>query len=265
MSHRLKQAAVSCYNMGMKPRVKNPAVNFSHGSKKAFQFWLSLSIGFALIGVIHSLLCTTVAVTHYPEGYSWEASFLSDLGRNSMPYSDWFNFALVFLGLSLYPLFLTLILVDPRNSFSMKLAAGFGILSATGLMGLGLAPVDKFIVLHHLALGVWLFPMFYTVILFYYGASNSELASVGFIALSLVMVVTMLTILLQTEFTSYQLMQKIIVVCGMIWLIYIIGFIYQSGRLILKSMKDPDYSRAKSEDEYFSEMYRQKAAKERRI
>ena len=240
------------------------SVNFSHSSKKAFKFWLSLSIGLATIGVVHFLGCTAVAMAHFPDGYSFDGNFLSDLGRSSMRYSDWYNFTLILLGLSLYPLFLTLILVDPRDSLSLKLAAGFGMLSATGLIGLGMTPIDRFIVLHYLALGVWLFPMFYTVITFYYGAARSSLAGVGFIALSLAMVVSMLIVLLRTEVSSFQILQKIIVVCGIIWLMYIIGFIFQSGRIILKTMKEPDFSRAEAEDDYFSEMYRQKAARERK-
>jgi hypothetical membrane protein len=248
----------------MSPAQNPVSINYSHSSKRAFKFWLSLSVALAIIGVLHFLGSTAVAMAHFPEGYSFEVNFLSDLGRSSMKYSDWYNFTLILLGVSLYPLFLTLILVDPRDSLSMKLAAGFGMLSATGLIGLGMTPIDKFFVLHYLALGVWLFPMFYTVITFYYGAARSSLAGVGFIALSLLMVVTMLIVLLRTEVSSFQILQKIIVVCGIVWLMYIVGFIYQSGRIILKSMKEPDLSRLEAEDSYFSEMYRQKAAKERR-
>lgn len=235
--------------------------HFAHASKKAFRFWLVLSIGLATLGVAHFFLATAVAMTHFPDGYSMEGNFLSDLGRSSMPYSDWFNFSLIFLGLSVVPLYLTLIIVDPRDSFSMKLAAGFGILSGMGLVGLGMTPFDKFFALHHLALGVWLFPMFYTVIVFYYGAARSSYVGIGFIGLSLMMVVGMLIVLLRTEVTSFQLLQKMIAVCGLIWLLYIVLFIWQSGTVILRSMLDPDYSRAEAEDEYFSEMYRQKAAK----
>lgn len=241
------------------------AINYAHSSKKAFKFWLSVSIAMATIGVVHYLGCSAVAMAHFPDGYSFEGNFLSDLGRSSMEYSDWYNLTLILLGLSLYPLFLTLILVDPRDSLSMKLAAGFGMLSATGLIGLGLTPIDKFIVLHYLALGVWLFPMFYTVITFYYGAARSSLAGVGFIALSFIMVISMLVILLRTEISSFQILQKIIVACGIVWLMYIIGFIYQSGRVILKTMKEPDFSSIEAEDVYFSEMYRQKAVKERKV
>ena len=152
---------------------------FEHASKKAFRFWLILSIGLAAFGVVHFLIATPVAMAHFPDGYSMEGNFLSDLGRSSMPYSDWFNFSLILLGISVMPLYLTLILVDPRDSFSMKLAAGFGILSGCGLVGLGMTPFDKFIVLHYAFLGIWLFPMFYTVIVFYYGAAQSSYVGIG--------------------------------------------------------------------------------------
>lgn len=245
----------------MAKQVHDVPAHFAHSSKKAFKFWLALSIGLATLGVVHFIGATLVAMANFPDGYSMEGNFLSDLGRSSMPYSDWFNFALIFLGLSVVPLYLTLILVDPRDSFSMKLAAGFGILSGMGLAGLGMTPFDKYIVMHHLALGIWLFPMFYTVIVFYYGAARSSYVGIGFIALSLLMVVGMLVVLLRTEVTSFQLLQKMIAVCGLIWLMYIVLFIWQSGTVILRSMREPDFSRAEAEDQYFSEMYRQKAAK----
>ena len=248
----------------MNSRHEEPALNFSHSSKSAFKLWLIITLGLAALGIVQYLIANAVAMMYFPEGYSFAGNFLSDLGRSTHDFSDLYNFSLIFLGIGLFPVFLTLMLVDPNDSFSMKLAAGFGGLSAAGLVGLGLTPIDKFFVLHHVALGVWLFPMFYMAIVFFYGASRSHYVGIGFLSASLLMVVIMLAVLLRTDSTGYQVMQKMIVACGLVWLAYIILFIFQSGRVILKSMRTPDVSRIDAEDEYFSEMYRQKAAKERR-
>ena len=243
---------------------EDSALNFSHSSKAAFRNWLIVTLGIAVLGVIQYLVANAVAMAHFPDGYSFSGNFLSDLGRSTHDYSDFYNFSLIFLGIGLLPLFVSLMLVDPRDSFSMKLAAGFGCLTAMGIVGLGLTPIDKFFILHHIALGVWLFPMFYMWIVFFYGASRSTYVGIGFLSVSLLTVVVMLAVLLRSDSTGYQVMQKMIVACGLVWLVYIISFIFQSGRVILKSMRVPDMSRVEAEDEYFSEMYRQKAARERR-
>ena len=249
----------------MAARNEQPGLNFSHASKKGFRIWLVMTLGLASLGVLQLLIASLVAALHFPEGYSMEDNFISDLGRSSHEYSDLFNFSLIFLGLSLFPLFISLIIVDSRDSFSMKLAAGFGVLSATGLVGLGLTPIDKFLISHYLALGLWLFPMFYMLIVFYYGATRTAYVGIGFLSLSLFTVVLMLVVLLRANATGYQVVQKLIVAFGLVWLLYIMAFILQSGRLILKTMKEPDNSIAELEDEYFSEMYRQEAAQQKRV
>ena len=248
----------------MNSRDDKLVLNFSHASKPVFRFWLILSLGLAVIGVIQYLGASAIAMMHFPEGYSIAGNFLSDLGRSTHDYSDLYNFSLILLGIGLIPLFLTLTVVDPRDTFAMKLASGFGILSAMGLVGLGLTPFDKFFILHHIALGFWLFPMFYMAILFFYGASRSTYVGIGYLTASLLMVVIMLAVLLRADSTGYEVMQKMIVACGLVWLAYVVGFIFQSGRVILKSIRGPDLSREDAEDQYFSELYRQKAARERR-
>ena len=240
-------------------------LNFSHASKSGFKKWLIISLGLAAFSVLQFLVASFVAMQHFPEGYSMTDNFVSDLGRSSHSYSDFFNFSLMFMGVGLIPMFLTLILVDPRESFSMKLATGFGIVSALGLIGMGMTPVDKFIVTHHIALAFWLFPMFYMLIVFYYSATHSRFIGIGFLFTSLVMVVVMLTVLMRANVSSYQVMQKLIVAFGLVWLVFIMAFIAQSSRSIIKVMKEPDYSREEAEESYFTQMYREKAARQKRV
>ena len=95
-------------------------------------------------------------------------NFLSDLGRQSTSHHAVFNGSLIFLGISLIPSFGILWLINTNRMWSMKVTAVFGIISAFGLIGLGLTSVDREFVLHHVALAIWLFPMMYMTVTFFF-------------------------------------------------------------------------------------------------
>ncbi len=184
-------------------------------------------------------------------------NFLSDLGRQSTSHHAVFNGSLIFLGISLIPSFGILWLINTNRMWSMKVTAVFGIISAFGLIGLGLTSVDREFVLHHVALAIWLFPMMYMTVTFFFAASRSHYTGIGFVAASLVMVVVMIVILLRTEMTSTQLLQKAIVLCGFVWLFYVIAFIYQAGRYVLKNWgRIEDHT--DEEESYFTKLLTEK-------
>ena len=221
--------------------------------RQQFKLLLIFVLTLATIGVLQFFICTWIAIANFPGGYSMTENFLSDLGRQNTSHHATFNGSVIFLGISLIPSFCTLWLINTDRMWSMKVTAVFGIISSFGLIGLGLTSIDREFVLHHVALAIWLFPMMYMTVTFFFAASRSHYVGVWFIAASLVMVIVMITVLLQTEMTSTQLLQKAIVLCGFVWLFYVIAFIYQAGRYVLKHWGiRQDHSA--EEDNYFTKL-----------
>ena len=221
------------------------------GSRNGFRVLYGFSVVAAILGVITFLVCTTIAIWNY-EGYSLSKKFLSDLGSQEFRLSYLFNYSLIGLGFSLIPMFVMIWITDPRNSFAAKLTAIFGTISAIGLIGLGSCPIDRHFFAHNAWLGVWLFPMFYMTVSFFYVAARSPLVGIGFVGASLVMVVAMIVYLLNVELSTYELLQKAVVVCGLIWLGYMIAFMIQSGWKVLQNWEIDDDSKARKEASYMS-------------
>ena len=208
----------------------------------------------SILGVIQFLICTGISMSRYPDGYSFSANSLSDLGRNAYEHHAIFNGSLIILGLALTPLFIMMWVTDPRRSFSIRVTAVFGVISTLGLIGVGLSPVDRDFVMHFSSLALWLFPMLYMSISFFTAASRSPYVGIGFLAAGLIMVVVTIAVLLNTELSTLELLQKSVVVCGLVWLAFIIAFITQSGVFILTHWDHDDVERARLEQEYFSQL-----------
>lgn len=221
------------------------------GNRSGFRLMFAFAVFAAIQGVVIFLVGTAAAIFEH-NGYSISRDYLSNLGRQSFEFSHYFNYTLTWLGFSLIPMFLMIWITDPRQSFSAKLTAILGIVSAAGLIGLGMSPVDRYYITHHVWLAIWIFPMFYMTVSFFYVAARSPYVGVGFVGASLVMVVGMITYLSMVELTTYELLQKAIVVCGLIWLCYMIAFIWQSGFKVLKGWKIDDDSKARKEAAYMS-------------
>ncbi len=233
--------------------------------RQQFKILLFLVLSFAIIGVLQFLACTTIAISLYPRSFSFSENYLSDLGRKSFDYHYLFNGSLILLGVSLIPLYGLLKATDPRRSVMMTVTSVFGVITACGLIGLGLTPIDRMFVLHHVALAMWLFPMLYMSVAFFVAASRSPYAGVGFLSASLIMVIVMIATLLRTEITSYVLMQKAIVVCGIVWLLYVVLFMLQSGVAIIRDWESEVDQRRLKETEYCDALMKESRSKHGRV
>lgn len=125
------------------------------------QFWLGL---IACLGLAYFAISVLLAMQVY-EDYSWTTHFLSDLGKAKSPASAGiFNSALVMTGLMLIPHGSTLAIANSGSDYWIR---GFSVLSALGLVFLGLTPWDTHTFLHNVALAVWLVGIFGTIVFYF--------------------------------------------------------------------------------------------------
>lgn len=220
--------------------------------KAQFKILLFGVISLAILGIVQFLICTIIAMIRFPEGYSFFNNFLSELGMMGHAGHSVFNGSMITLGCMLLPMFVLLQMVDPRENFSVRATSAFGIMSALGAIGVGTWTFDRQLVLHSLSMAMWLLPMLYMVVTFFFAASTNPIMGAGFVGTSLVMVCGMIGVLMNTKTTSVQLIQKSVVLCGMVWLSFIVAYIWQSGVAILNDWIEDDGSREKRERSYFS-------------
>ena len=220
--------------------------------KQQFRLLLFGVLALACVGLLQFVCCTGIAMLRFPDGYSFTDNYLSELGFMGHPGHTLFNGSLVFLGVSLIPLYGLLWATDMQGSFSLRASAVLGLVSALGIIGYGSWTYDRQFILHHIALAMWMFPMLYMVVAFYFGAAQSPVVGIGFLATSLVMVVTMIAVLMSTQTTSAQLLQKMVVICGVVWLGFMVAFVYRAGQTILQTWIEDDGSRQKKEQQYLS-------------
>ncbi len=215
-----------------------------------FKKKLFVSLAIAVFGVIQFLFCVWFAIANYDAPFSLTDNFLSELGRTTYEYSHVFNVAIVLLGLSQVPLFTMLVRLNPDDLVSMKIASWLGIISACGIVGLGLTPENRYYVLHHVALVVWLFPMLFCWVFFFFAASRSPYVGIGFLSLSLVVVLAMIVVMLQANMTGFELLQKVVIVCALIWWAFVFGFVCQSGYFVLSHEQTNEKVHGESEMTY---------------
>jgi len=100
---------------------------------------------------------------HQSDGYSFWQNYFSDLGRTaswsghgnpvaSIP----FNVSIGLLGLSQIPCFLCWNMLAPGSMKLLRASTVLGVLSALGIVGVGLTPVDTLPVGHTVAVSIWL-------------------------------------------------------------------------------------------------------------
>lgn len=220
--------------------------------KEKYRLLLYVVIGFAILGILQFVICTGIAMVRFPGGYSFRENFLSELGFMGHPGHTLFNGSLIFLGATLLPMFGLLWLLAPQQSFSMRATSVFGIISSLGVMGVGFWTHDRHLVAHVGSMILWLFPMLYMAVTFFYAASRSPYVGIGFLGVSLLMVVGMIYVLMSTRTTSVQLLQKTVVICGLIWLGFVVAFLWQAGLAAINSLVEDDGSRARKEQSYLS-------------
>lgn len=112
--------------------------------------WSTLAV---MLGVMQFVYFVTTAISLFPGGYSVTNHFLSDLGRTDNPSAPYFNGSLIVLASCLIFFFVNM----ARSNVVSGVA---GVISSVGLLGLGLTPLDRAFLDHHIALFFWLAPMF---------------------------------------------------------------------------------------------------------
>lgn len=228
--------------------------------RNPLRYWLWGALISGAVGAVQMGISLLVCMANYPasriaedEGY-----FLSDLGRSILPLAWLFNGSLILMGCSLIPMFIMLIVVDTRESVSLRVAAAFGILSALGLIGLGFSPVDRAYIWHMLFMATWVFPMLYMVIAFFFSASRSHYMNVWFVGASFLMAVGMLIVFWQSSSTDLKLIQRMLVVCGGIWLIFILWYLGVSGYSAIVEWEPDAQERQDRESVAYVQTLRQK-------
>ncbi len=188
---------------------------------------LNCIFGFIVVcAMIHLAYAIVWSMNHYPNGYSVERHFLSDLGRlytadgiDNSECSQKFSLAMILAGLSLILFFCVLAVTMPDGKISIGLS---GIISAIGLIGIGITPYDRFFNLHHVALFTWLISMTIFVLIFlteaYASNFNNKLLTIG----SLAVLVATLGYAFGGSREGYVVMQKLLVVIAMLWMSIVI-------------------------------------------
>ncbi len=190
---------------------------------QARRFRLIVSV-VACLGLAQFLLSLAYAIAYYPGGYSFFGNFLSDLGRtrtwagsDNQLCSLLFNRAIVVLGLSLLPFFAFVpSTLGTGKRIPWVFALG-GALSSTGLIGIGLTPYDVFFIFHHIALAVWLAPMFLLAVIYLLLAFDSDNASIGLIVCTVALILAVLGYASVGFHLGYVAMQKVTAVLSVIW------------------------------------------------
>lgn len=166
------------------------------------------------VGVLQFAVCLAAAMLVYPggtplesnaPGYSFFGNYLSDLGRSvawsGVPNplgSILFNTSLMVLGLATIPFFLFLPLHVPDRAPALWCAAGFGLLSSLGLIGVGLTPYDKYLNEHLTALFLWIVPFLAALAIHFFVIMGSKECSPLFPLLSLGLAVLIALYLVRT-------------------------------------------------------------------
>ena len=176
----------------------------------------------ALLGIFQFGLATCWAIANYPDGYSITNNFLSDLGRrttlggmdNSLC-ATLFSSSVVVLAIALIPFFSVMPSVFESGRSILR---GSGILSAIGLLGIGLTPYDHYFFAHHAALGLWVGPMLVTVVTFFFYARSNGAASLGLSIGTLLVVLAACGYAFAGDHTAYVVFQKVLAVLAVVWL-----------------------------------------------
>ena len=175
----------------------------------------------ALVGIGQFLYAVVDAMNAFPGGYSIAENFLSDLGRttthnnqDNTASASIFNRSIIALGISLVPFFSVMPSVLDRRVWMIRSA---GVLSATGLIGIGLTPYDLYFVEHHLALALWIIPLLVTVVAFAVSAELDRLASAILSLCTLLVVIAAGAYAFAGDLSGHVIFQKVLVVLATAW------------------------------------------------
>jgi hypothetical membrane protein len=205
--------------------------------KVSMDRWVLTAVLVAIFGIAQFVYCVPTAMSKYPGGslpkrdsigYQWGLNFLSDLGRtHSISGQDnstsaaFFNRSIIVLGICLCIFFALLGYGCEEWVWTIPASQVLGFLSALGLIGIGLTPLDLALNSHYQFLALWLLPMpLLAIVLTIENLSQPILGlayglMAGCISIGLVMYASAGTV------RGYVVMQKIVVGIAMVWFMMI--------------------------------------------
>ena len=170
-----------------------------------------LAVVIVFAGLLQFVICLLIAVSDFPGEYSFGHHFLSDLGRSKHPSAPFFNNSVIVLGLCLIVFFSNAFRAADSRTFTVS-----GILSALGLIGIGLTPLDLYFLGHHLFLVLWLGPMLVMVV-FSMTLFGKRYASLGAVIGS-ALIYLIVRYIASAGSHDAPFYQKIVVVMAFVWL-----------------------------------------------
>ena len=175
----------------------------------------------ALLGIAQFACSVVRAVNNYAGDYSITENFLSDLGcTQTMAGADnsasslVFNRSIIGLGISLIPFFAAMPTVLETGRSLLRFS---GVLSAVGLIGIGLTPYDLHFVEHHVALGLWIGPMILMVVAFFTVAKLEGAASVALSIGTSLVVLAACAYAFAGDHDGHVIFQKVVVILAVVW------------------------------------------------
>lgn len=193
----------------------------------------------AFVGVIQFGFSLPVAMRAYPggtirtpitKGYLWSENWLSDLGRqkawngeSNLKSATVFNRSIIVLGMSLAIFFVGSYRGFLEYSFAEFGIAIFGVIAASGLIGVGLTPTDRLHDPHIVCLLVWLTAMLAVAVIFSYQAIQTGFWSGLTISLaSFVLVCAIVFYGLSSASSSVMAVQKIVALVSVGWFLLLV-------------------------------------------
>jgi hypothetical protein len=219
-------------------------------------WWTLTAILFAFLGLAQFVQGISRAVEAYPAKYDWSGQFLSELGmtrtwsgESNMAGSLLFTRSMVGLGLLLIPFFSSLRRVESDSPYRDLASAWCGCVSACGLIGLGLTPLDKMMTLHNGFLAVWLFPLVVAMLV----RLPQAWRSIPSLALSLLLTMTIAVFALSMGMRSAPLVQKAVIVLSALWLLDVVWQVVGAGTQYVREVL---YADQRAVDKYVATLKR---------
>ncbi len=212
-----------------------------HGATRRLRVdWpLLWAVAIAVMGILQFAIAIPLAMEEYPGGtitdrnsigYSWSENWISDLGResalNGQPNglsSRIFRFSMVTLGSSLLVFFILSHRANCETTLTTFIASTSGIVTAIGLIGIGMTPMDKYLGMHEFMNFHWFTPLIGLIGAFSYQAIRSGwITAVVFTVASLILFVAMIYCSL-ASLASAMTAQKVFVITALLWLVLLIA------------------------------------------
>lgn len=172
-------------------------------------------------GIVQFVVAANWAIQNYPGGYRFAEHFLSDLGRNrtihGVENADCayvFSRSIVAMGISLMPFFSVMAETFPCGRAWLRYS---GVLSATGLVAIGLTPYDDYFLWHHVALALWIGPMLVMVVAFFLLARSEDAGSVWLSVGSIGVAIGSLGYILAGDHVGHVVLQKLLICVTIVW------------------------------------------------